>query len=915
MDLTEPLRLPSPPDAAARTPLPKLAALVPLASGVVLWAVTGSVLALCFAALGPVMMLAGVVDGARQRRRDRRRQASEAAAQWERAEEQLRERHDAERAEKWARHPDLRACLGEQPLPEPVFDAGAALVLGRGSERSGVRVSGGEGERAEEFRERAAWVTEVPVAVALGGGLVVRGPVPAAAAVVRAQVTALCLRFRPSQLGLVGDDLDALGLAQLPHARRPARAQARVVVGVGRLPREPGAALIAAVDGAAEIPEGASHVLELTSSDEAQLRTATGSRPVRPDALSRDQALVIAERTASTGDEHDPIPETLRLSELEPPLSAPGLTAVIARGEHGDVSVDLAGDGPHAIVTGMTGAGKSELLVTWVSAMARAHAPEKVNFVLADFKGGTAFEPLRALAHVAAVVTDLDGDGAARGVTSLRAEMRRREVVLIAAGARDIGDPAVALPRLVIVVDEFAALLGEHPDLGDVFLDIAARGRALGMHLILGTQRAAGVIRDAVAANCPLRLSLRVSDPADSRAVVGVPDAAELPGDAASRGLAIIRRPQDATAQPARIALTSPGDLDEIARRWSGHARAYSPWLPALPERLDIADIEPDNSPGTAVLALADEPEQQRQEPVLLRYGHDRGFALFGGPLSGKSSVIALLAAQQPDRMLIGPDLEAAWDAASTLAAGRPAPPLVLIDDLDALLASFPGEYAHAFAERMEQAVRQATASGSSVVLTASRSSGAIARIADLLPKRGILALPSRTDHIAAGGSAQSFLDRRPPGRAHLDGREVQFARAPHPLSATPHATPSWAPRGLTAVVSAQPQRWAHAAGQLGAGVRIVFVRDLGPDGYLADADGPVVVVGDGEGWQRQWALWQRMRADVEIVVAAECGAELRTLIGLRELPPYARAYADRAWVMGPEGRPQRVLLPLSPGL
>src|SRR5690606_29972212 len=122
---------------------------------------------------------------------------------------------------------------------------------------------------------------------------------------------------------------------------------------------------------------------------------------------------------------------------------------------------------------------------------------EQVVFVLADFKGGTAFEPLRELAQVAAVITDLDDEGARRGVSSLTAELRRREAVLAAAGARDIGDSAVRMPRLIIVVDEFAALLQEHPDLGAVFTDLAARGRALGMHLILGTQRASGVIREA----------------------------------------------------------------------------------------------------------------------------------------------------------------------------------------------------------------------------------------------------------------------------------------------------------------------------------------------------------------------------------------------------------------------------------
>src|SRR5690606_27304489 len=142
-------------------------------------------------------------------------------------------------------------------------------------------------------------------------------------------------------------------------------------------------------------------------------------------------------------------------------------------------------------------------------------------------------------------------------VQSLTAELRRREAILAELGARNIAEANGRLPRLVIVVDEFAALLQEHSDLGAVFTDIAARGRALGMHLILGTQRAAGVIRDALAANCPLRVSLRVTEAADSRLVIGSDDAAELPGGAGSRGLAFVRRPQDSEAVATRIALTS----------------------------------------------------------------------------------------------------------------------------------------------------------------------------------------------------------------------------------------------------------------------------------------------------------------------------------------------------------------------
>ena len=148
--------------------------------------------------------------------------------------------------------------------------------------------------------------------------------------------------------------------------------------------------------------------------------------------------------------------------------------------------------------------------------------------------------------------------GARRGVSSLTAELRRRECVLAAAGARDISE--VAMPRLVIVVDEFAALLQEHPDLGSVFTDVAARGRALGMHLILGTQRASGVIRDALAANCPLRVeSARRGSRPTVALVIGTDAAAELPGGAQSRGLALVRRPQDRSRRSMRVALTGAG--------------------------------------------------------------------------------------------------------------------------------------------------------------------------------------------------------------------------------------------------------------------------------------------------------------------------------------------------------------------
>ena len=126
-----------------------------------------------------------------------------------------------------------------------------------------------------------------------------------------------------------------------------------------------------------------------------------------------------------------------------------------------------------------------------------------------------------------------------RAVRSLAAELRRRERVLRDAMAADV--TATEEPRLVVVVDEFRALLEARPALASVFTDVAARGRSLGVHLVLCTQRPAGSIRDELATNCGLRIALRVLDPADSTAVIGTPGAAALPKEPA--GAALLVRP------------------------------------------------------------------------------------------------------------------------------------------------------------------------------------------------------------------------------------------------------------------------------------------------------------------------------------------------------------------------------------
>ncbi|WP_334147298.1 FtsK/SpoIIIE domain-containing protein [Microbacterium sp.] len=910
---SSPIPLPAAPAPARRPPLPFIAAIVPVAAGVVLWLVSGSLYALCFAVLGPVMIAASLIDGVRVRRRERRSNEADADAAWARAEEELAHRQREVRARMWHRYPDVATCIAQPPLQglRPP-DAETEIVIGRGAVPSGIRSGGGDGERAREFERRCRSIADAPVRIALGNGLCIRGPLPVAAAVARGLLVQVCLRFGTSQVALVGD-LAAAGMnLPTPHSARARPGTCRIGIICADYPvavklRDAEAdVVIWLLPADTEVPPGVTTVLDVLEPESAVVRTADGIIGVAAEGVSRAQFEAILADRMDRGQEPDGVPSSVTLGDLAQELSPRGLTVAIGRGASADAVVDIVGDGPHAIVTGMTGAGKSELLVTWVTAIARAYGPGRVNFVLADFKGGTAFEPLRALRQVAAVITDLDEEGARRGVSSLRAELRRREAVLAKAGARDVSE--VSMPRLVIVVDEFAALLQEHPDLGSVFTDVAARGRALGLHLILGTQRASGVIRDALAANCPLRIGLRVVDAADSRLMIGSTAAAEIPGGVESRGLAFLRRAQDSEPQAIRVASADDAVLREAVDRWADAEAPHSPWLPALPPLLQLREIAGGaGSSDVVVLGRADEPDRQRQPAETLRLGVDRGLGILGAPGSGRTTALRVLAAQHPDAQWVPADREAAWDLLSAWTTGADSPRrLVVCDDLDLLASGFPVDYAQTFLQRCEQVLRSATRT--TFVLTASRASGPVGRVLDALPSRALLRFSSRVEHLAAGGEASGFLHDRPPGRARIGEREVQIAwiegSATAPLSED--VTPQWAPpSGASGIVTTSPAAVALRLRAEYPGCEVIPVGGETPRAL----EEPALIVGDIESWQRNPAILQRIRAEGTLLFRVESPTDVRHVAGVRELLPYAHLHAGRAWAVRGDRSPQRVLL------
>jgi len=202
----------------------------------------------------------------------------------------------------------------------------------------------------------------------------------------------------------------------------------------------------------------------------------------------------------------------------ETPSRRPGnLRAIVGQSAQGTFSLDLRADGPHALVGGTTGAGKSELLQAWILGMATAHSPQRVTFLLVDYKGGSAFRGCVDLPHTVGLVTDLSPHLVRRALASLSAELLYREHLLALHNAKDLvelerrGD-VEAPPSLIIIVDEFAALVQEVPEFVEGVVNVAQRGRSLGLHLILATQRPAGVIKDNLRANTNLRLALRMAD-------------------------------------------------------------------------------------------------------------------------------------------------------------------------------------------------------------------------------------------------------------------------------------------------------------------------------------------------------------------------------------------------------------------
>ncbi|MFN8023953.1 MAG: FtsK/SpoIIIE domain-containing protein [Acidimicrobiales bacterium] len=698
-----------------------------LAVGVVLAVVLHQVLVLVMGAVGAVVAV-GTQVAARVRRARRRRQLRReaAAAAVASAEALDRRRAELEQAHRAAHpglvdalrltHHDPQASWYRRPDHGDAF----AAVIGVGAQEV---PAGGDGVLVLE---------RVPVLVGLDPGARVAVGGPWGDAVARSVVVQLAATTGPAdwQLVVVSERPAAWAwIRGLPHLRtapggEPVHDEAATIELLAALPALDGRHLVVLTDDVERLAVRTSALRRLlhVRADLALLVHLTDARlapavcervwSATTDGRLRDLAptggradaahprlVGLGARSAAAAvracegrrdpeapDDHERgLPTVVSLDALWAERGAPVTRDAIARrwrapgaddaaapigvAVDGMIDLDLVRDGPHGLIAGTTGSGKSELLRTFVLSSAIAQPPDRLSFVLVDFKGGATFDDLTRLPHVAGVVTDLEPRLAERVLRGLRAEVTRREHVLRELGCADLAAArrrtgASVAPRLVVVVDEFAALALEHAALLHALVDVARRGRSLGVHLVLATQRPAGVVSEEIRTNTDLRIALRLHDASEAHDVVGDPSPAALRRSCAGRAVLRLGPGDLVTFQTAR-----PDDvtraIDEVVAATGelGLGRAPRPWCEPLPAHLTGLPID--------VLGRIDRPDDQHQDDFAWEptEGH---LLVVGAPGSGVTTALAGCALRR-----LGPDdelvvIDAVGDRRWSSAVGHP---------------------------------------------------------------------------------------------------------------------------------------------------------------------------------------------------------------------------------------------------
>ncbi|WP_152650495.1 FtsK/SpoIIIE domain-containing protein [Demequina aurantiaca] len=475
-----------------------------------------------------------------------------------------------------------------------------------------------------------------PPVAPIAGPVAVVGPAPLATATARSVV--LAQQLRPH-----GDEWDEPWMRWLPRATRE---QTVMVMPVGHL-----------------APSWAGTVVEIHG-EETHVLTGTVTRVARRCEISEHTADELARLIASTR-AAESLPDDVAWADLAPDNpTRPGrtLSTPIGVGAAGTVSLDLDHHGPHFLVAGTTGSGKSALLETLVLGLAHRHSPADLTVVLIDFKGGAGLRHCMDLPHVVGCLTDLDAHLAERALVALSAELEHRKREVAHAGYGSLGEWELAggaPPRLLVVADEYQEIAQHHRDFLPHVARLAAQGRSLGLHLVLATQRPAGAVTPEIRANVSTTVALRVASAAESQDLLGTADAASLP--ASRPGRAIVAHGADhvpvqvaqptlhatAPVRPAgQVATAAPAELAQATvERWQGVDPPGRLWRDPLPRHVALPPPLDNGGRPMLTLGLADWPVERRQEFV--GWQPSTGPIAFIGPRgSGRTVALELLRTQ-----------------------------------------------------------------------------------------------------------------------------------------------------------------------------------------------------------------------------------------------------------------------------
>lgn len=372
---------------------------------------------------------------------------------------------------------------------------------------------------------------------------------------------------------------------------------------------------------------------------------------------------------------------------------------VRAKDDYVELNLHEKAHGPHGLVAGTTGSGKSEIIQSYILSLAVNFHPYEVGFLLIDYKGGGMAGLFKNLPHLLGMITNLDGGESMRAMASIKSELARRQRVFSAHGVNHInhynklfasGEATLPMPHLFLISDEFAELKKEQPEFMSELVSAARIGRSLGIHLILATQKPTGVVDDQIWSNSRFKLALKVQDSSDSNEVLKTADAANItqPGRAylqvgnneiyelfqsAWSGAAYSHSSEKSDCDDRVYLVNKLGQRQLLGNDLSGGEEAQSrltqldvvvqhleatwaalslpsvdrPWHPPLPKSMVSPHIHATKDvalfsvlDARVSIGLVDIPEQQRQDEWIYDFTTDGNLAIFGSSGFGKSTTL-----------------------------------------------------------------------------------------------------------------------------------------------------------------------------------------------------------------------------------------------------------------------------------